>query len=76
MFLREDLFFGRTLAGCLSLALGLEHSCPWPRESLPSESRSLASDFLCPWPWPLALIVPSTPPLLIGVIYIVILQLS
>ena len=37
------------------LGLGLEHSCPWPRECLSSErlSLALASDFfLCPWPWP------------------------
>ena len=43
----EDLFFffWRALA-LVSLVLGLEHSCPWPRECL-----SLASDFfLCPWP--------------------------
>ena len=42
------------------LGLGLEHSCPWPREGLFSETLSLAlafaSDFfLCPWPWPRAL---------------------
>ena len=32
-----------------SLALGLEHSCPWPRECLSSErlSLALASDFFC-----------------------------
>ena len=31
----------------VSLVLGLEHSCSWPREGLSSESRSLAlaSDF-------------------------------
>ena len=40
----------------LVLGLGLEHSCPWPRECLFSERLSLASDFfLCPWPWPRAL---------------------
>ena len=27
--------------------LGLEHSCPWPREGLSSRSRSLALDFIC-----------------------------
>ena len=50
-------FFLRTLAlVSLVLGLGLEHSCPWPREDLPSEGLSLASDFfLCPWPWPRAL---------------------
>ena len=31
------------------LGLGLEHSCPWPRESLSSESLflALASDCFC-----------------------------
>ena len=50
----EDLFFWRTLADVsLVLGLGLEHSCPWPREGLSSErlSLALASDFfVCPWP--------------------------
>ena len=31
----------------VSLVLGLEHSCPWPRECLSSERLSLASDFFC-----------------------------
>ena len=31
----------------MSLVLGLEHSCPWPRECLSSERLSLASDFFC-----------------------------
>ena len=35
----------------LVLGLGLEHSCPWPRECLSSERLSLAlalaSDFFC-----------------------------
>ena len=33
----------------VSLVLGLEHSCPWPRECLSSErlSLALASDFFC-----------------------------
>ena len=40
----EDLFFLRTLAPVsLVLGLGLEHSCPWPREVLSSERLSLAS---------------------------------
>ena len=49
----EDLFFFlRTLAAVsLVLGLGLEHSCPWPREGLSSERLSLAlalaSDFFC-----------------------------
>ena len=41
-------FFWRTLAPVsLVLGLGLEHSCPWPREVLSSErlSLALASDF-------------------------------
>ena len=46
----EDFFFGggRTLA-FVSLILGLEHSCPWPRECLSSERLFLvlASDFFC-----------------------------
>ena len=43
------LFFENTCA-CV---LGLEHSCPWPREGLSSKGLSLASS-----------IVSSTPPLL------------
>ena len=49
----EDVFFcWRTLAPVsLVLGLGLEHSCPWPREVLSSERLSLAlalaSDFFC-----------------------------
>ena len=31
----------------MSLVLGLEHSCPWPRECLSSERLSLALDFFC-----------------------------
>ena len=33
----------------LVLGLGLDHSCPWPRECLSSErlSLALASDFFC-----------------------------
>ena len=46
----EDLFCflgrGRALS-LVSLVLGLEHSCPWPRECLSSERLflALASDF-------------------------------
>ena len=45
-------FFLRALALVSSvLGLGLEHSCPWPRECLSSERLSLAlamaSDFFC-----------------------------
>ena len=47
----EDFFFvcfWRALAlVSLVLGLGLEHSCPWPRECLSSERLSLASDFFC-----------------------------
>ena len=48
----EDLFFffGEHLRFVsLVLDLGLEHSCPWPRECLSSErlSLALASDFFC-----------------------------
>ena len=41
-------FFWRALA-LVSLVLGLEHSCPWPRECLSSErlSLALASEFFC-----------------------------
>ena len=38
----------------LVLDLGLEHSCPWPRECLSSERLSLASDFFL-FSWPRAL---------------------
>ena len=43
----ED-FLWRTLA-FVSLVLGLEHSCPWPREclSLKRLSLALASDIFC-----------------------------
>ena len=41
-------FFWRALAlVSLVLGLGLEHSCPWPRECLSSERLSLALDFFC-----------------------------
>ena len=43
-------FFGEHLRFVsLVLGLGLEHSCPWPRECLSSErlSLALASDFFC-----------------------------
>ena len=46
----EDLFFWRALAlVSLVFGLGLEHSCPWPRECLSSERLylALASDFFC-----------------------------
>ena len=46
----KTYFFWRALAlVSLVLGLGLEHSCPWPRECLSSErlSLALASDFFC-----------------------------
>ena len=47
-FLWRPFFFWRALAlVSLVLGLGLEHSCPWPRECLSSERLSLASDFFC-----------------------------
>ena len=49
-FLCRPFFFWRALAlVSLVLGLGLEHSCPWPREYLSSErlSLALASDFFC-----------------------------
>ena len=43
----EDLFFFWRALALVFLVLGLEHSCPWPREGLSSErlSLTLASDF-------------------------------
>ena len=35
------------MAMSLVLGLGLEHSCPWPREDLSSKRLSLASNFFC-----------------------------
>ena len=50
----------------LVLGLGLEHSCPWPRESLSSERLSLALDFFVSLALVLASsLVSSTPPLII-----------
>ena len=49
-FFARRSFFGKHLrVVSLVLGLGLEHSCPWPREGQSSESRSLAlaSDFFC-----------------------------
>ena len=49
-FCENLFFFWRALAlVCLVLGLGLEHSCPWPRECLSSERLflALASDFFC-----------------------------
>ena len=47
---KKFLLFWRALA-LVSLVLGLEHSCPWPRECLSSERLSLvlalASVFFC-----------------------------
>ena len=47
---RPFFFFWRAFAlVSLVLGLGLEHSCPWPRECLSSERLflALASDFFC-----------------------------
>ena len=43
----KTFFFLETTRKIVSLVLGLENSCSWPREGLSSESRSLAmaSDF-------------------------------
>ena len=43
------LFWRARALVSLVLGLGLEHSCPWPREVLSSErlSLALASDFFC-----------------------------
>ena len=49
-FLWRPFFFWRALAlVSLVLGLGLEHSCPWPRQCLSSKrlSLALASDFFC-----------------------------
>ena len=55
-FLWRPFFFWRALAlVSLVLGLGLEHSCPWPREVLSSERLSLALG---------SSLVSSTPPLL------------
>ena len=47
----KTFFLGGGALGLVSLVvgLGLEHSCPWPRECLSSERLSLAlsSDFFC-----------------------------
>ena len=67
IFVKTFFFFWRALAlVSLVLGLGLEPSCPWPRECLSSErlSLALASDFFVS----LALassLVTSTPPLII-----------
>ena len=61
----EDLFFffWKALAlVSLALGLGLEHSCPWPRECLSSERLSLASDFFV-FLALASILVSSTPPL-------------
>ena len=44
----KTFFFLENTCACV-LGLGLEHSCPWPRDCLSSErlSLALASDFFC-----------------------------
>ena len=62
----KTFFFWRALA-LVSLVLGLEHSCPWPRECLSSETLSLALALVSDFFVSLALassLVSSTPPLL------------
>ena len=49
----------------LVLGLGLEHSCPWPRECLSSERLSLASVFFVSLA---SSLVSSTPPLLMTIL--------
>ena len=61
-FLWRPLFW-RALA-LVSLVLGLEHSCPWPRECLSSKRLSLALDFFVSLVLASSL-VSSTPPLLL-----------
>ena len=67
----EDLFFffffGEHLQLC-PLVLGLEHSCPWPREGLSSERLflALASDFFVS----LASSIVSSPPPLFNHVYV------
>ena len=58
-FWSENLFFGDQI-GIVSLVLGLEHFCPWPREGLSSEGLPLASDFFV---FLASNLVYSTPPL-------------
>ena len=72
----KTFFFGETLAA-VSLVLGLEPSCPWPRECLSSErlSLALASDFFVS----LALassLVSSIPPLIFSIIIFIYLLLK
>ena len=63
----KTFFFLESTCACV-LGLGLEHSCPWPRECLSSErlSLALASDFFVS----LAL-VSSTPPLIFKILVFV-----
>ena len=51
----------------MSLVLGLEHSCPWPRECLSSKglSLTLASDFFVSLPLASSLVSSTTPLILI-----------
>ena len=54
----------------LVVGLGLEHSCPWPRECLSSErlSLALASDFFVSLALASSLVF-STPPLIAGIVF-------
>ena len=51
-FWRSFFFFFFFLESTCACVLGLEHSCPWPREGLSSVGLflALARIFLCPWP--------------------------
>ena len=62
-FLSGDLFFGDYFLN-VSLVLGLEHSCPWPREGLSLEEPSLASDCFCVCLALASSLMSSTPPVL------------
>ena len=57
-------FFLRSSTCACVLGLGLEHSCPWPRECLSSERLSLASVFFVSLA---SSLVSSTPPLIVVV---------
>ena len=69
----EELFFFWRAVALVSLVLGLEQFCPWPRECLSSERLSLAmaSDFFVSLA---SILVSSTrPPLLLIGIFVTII---
>ena len=59
-----EVFLGGTLA-LVSLVLGFEHFCSWPREGLSSEGLSLASDFFFVSLALASSLVSSIPPLIV-----------